>query len=287
MLAKELIESGRRAIVEEGDRLDAEGREREEAAELLSFVAGTQPHPDDPVPAATRRRYDRLLARRLTGEPLAYIVGTTEFNGMRLYCGPGAFVPRESSAFLAAQAIRRLRPKRTPVHVDVATGIGPVALAVAQAVPHADVHGADLSARAIALARRNARALGLSNVTFHRGDLFAALPRTLRSRTDVVTSHPPYVPRAEIRDLPSEIRDFEPVSTLTDGSRDGLALVHRIADEAAGWLRPGGWLLIEVMPSLARTVRAILARSGYRDVRGTRGGNRYTRVVVGRSSSAQ
>ncbi|MGH2681853.1 MAG: N5-glutamine methyltransferase family protein [Actinomycetota bacterium] len=263
-------------------------RERREASVLLSFVLGDRngseelSDPDRTIGAAARERYRRLIRRRAGGEPIAHILGWTLFRGLRLSVRPGAFVPRQSSESLVARAVNRLRGRTSPVAVDVATGIGPVALAVAHAVPAAEVHGTDISADAVRQARENARALGLSNAAFHRGDLFAPLPADLRGEVDVITLHPPYVPRRDVGDLPIEVRGFEPEDTLTDFSPDGLGLLERTASQAPAWLRPGGWLLVEVSPDRARSVRGRIVRSGYRDVVSTRSWPDITRVIVGR-----
>jgi release factor glutamine methyltransferase len=264
------------------------GREREEAAVLMAFVLGLDPDREVPedgwvVEAPRRRRYRDLVRRRAGGEPLAHILGWTTFRGLRLRVRPGSFVPRPSTEFLAFQAVRRLQRRRRPVAVDLATGAGPVALSVAREVRPADVHGTDLSEDALRLARDNARRLGLRNVAFHRGDLLEALPARLRGTVDVMTLHPPYVPRAEVRDLPIEVRGFEPEGTLTDFSVHGLGLVERAAADGGDWLRGGGWLLIEVSPDRAREVRSLLVGGGFRDVRSTRGWPQVTRVVVGRA----
>jgi release factor glutamine methyltransferase len=257
------------------------GRERIEAEDLLGFVLGEDPDPSDTISGRDRRTFERLIARRAEGEPVPYIKGYTEFRGIELRVVPGVFVPRDSSEFLAEQAVRRLRRRKNPVHVDLATGGGTIALAVADEVPKADVYGADLSKDAIKLARRNARDLDL-DVRFVVADLFDGVPKKLRGRVDVVTLHPPYVAKDEIATLPEEIRDWEPVHTLTDGS-DGLRLIRRAIREAPSWLRSGGWLLMEVDPDRAREVMPLYRRGGFRDVRSTKGGPvRVTRVIVGR-----
>jgi release factor glutamine methyltransferase len=258
------------------------GKERLDAEQILTHVLGAQPDHDREISAAELRRFHRLIARREAGEPPGYITGSEEFHGLMLAVGRGAFIPRQSSEWMADQAVRRLRGRPRPVHVDLATGVGPVAFAVAHAVPHARVFGADLFARPVALARRNAARLGLSNARFFRGDLFAPFPPELRGSVDVITVHPPYVPRREIRDLPHEIIDFEPRDSLTDNSPEGMGLLSRIVDEAPGWLRPGGWLLVEVAPDRARAVGAVLRRGGFREVRSTKGPVPVSRVVTGR-----
>lgn len=258
------------------------GRERIEAEDLLWHVLGEEPDPRGEVTAAERRRFDRLVRRRATGEPIALIKGYTEFRGLELLVRPGVFVPRDASEFLAEQAIRRLRGRRRPVHVDLATGAGTIALAVSNDVPRATVIGTDLSDAAVRLARRNADRLRV-RARFVRGDLFSGLSRRLAGTVDVITFHPPYVPKRELRDLPEEIRAWEPEHTLTDRSADGLALITRTARESPDWLSPGGWLLVEVSADRVSDVKRVLLRAGFRDVRSTKGGSLpITRVIVAR-----
>lgn len=260
-------------------------RERDEARVLLALSLGAEAddlEDDRAVDGRRARRYHSLIRRRAGGEPMAHILGWTEFRGLRLRVRPGAFVPRQSSEFTVAQALRRLRGRRRPVAVDLATGIGPIALSLAAAAPRAEVHGTDISPDAIRQARGNAASLGLRNVRFHVGDMFAPLPRRLRGGVDVLAAHVPYVPHPEMGDLPLEVRGFEPEHTLTDYTESGLSLVERAAGEGGAWLRPGGWILLEVSPDFARQVRGLLVRAGYRDVRSTKGWPQVTRVIVGR-----
>jgi release factor glutamine methyltransferase len=284
MTGQELIDEAV-DVLEASDAIDhwQNDRERIEAEELLDHVVGPDWTADDDIPASAARRFRVLIARRATGEPVPYIKGYAEFRRLRLTARRGVFVPRDSTEFLADQAVRRLRRRRHPVHVDLATGSGPVALAVANEVPGAEVHGADLAALPIRVARQNARRLALT-VHFHRGDLFGPLPGRLAGRVDVVTFHPPYVGRQEVRTLPAEVLAFEPLESLTDHSPRGLGLIERTADEAWDWLRPGGWLLVEVSPDRSRSVAALLRHAGYADVRSTKGGIAVTRVLTARAT---
>ncbi len=234
------------------------------------------------VPAGAERRFREMVNRRTSGEPAARILGFVDFAGLEIRVRDGAFFPRISSELLASEAIRRIRRRRTPVHVDLATGVGPVALAVAMAVPGARVVGVDLFVAAVKAARANARRLLIRNASFAVGDLFAPVPRRLRAAVDAVTIHPPYVGRDEVRDQPVEVVDFEPVETLTDFSPDGLGLVRRVLEESPGWLVPSGWLLIEVGTEMGRGVGALMRRAGYRDVSMKRDPYGVTRVIAGR-----
>ncbi|HLI55780.1 MAG TPA: HemK/PrmC family methyltransferase [Actinomycetota bacterium] len=285
MTAGELLDEGAaRIAASEAIDLWRPYMARLEAQELLAAALGTGEAPDEgaPVAAPARRRYQGFLDRRVGGEPAALIVGHVNFRGLQLRTRPGVFIPRTSSESLAGGAIRRLRGRRQPVAVDVATGSGPVALAMAAEVPKAQVYGVDISGPALALARFNAKRLGLPNVTFLRSDVLAALPRSLAGAVDVVTAHPPYVARSQVDELPAEIRQFEPLASLTDASEDGLGLVRELVAEAPGWLRRGGWMLIEVSPDLSRKVGGLLRRNGYREVKSHKDVLGATRVVGGR-----
>jgi len=259
------------------------GKELADAEELLEFVLGRAPEEDEEISGAAVGRFQRLVRRRAGGEPNAYITGRTTFHDLTLEVRRGAFIPRQSSEWMADQAIKRLRSRRKPIHVDLATGVGPVALVVAATLPSARVFGVDVAARPVTLARRNAAQLRLRNVTFLRGDLFRPVPRRLLGSVDVVTIHPPYVGRKEMRTLPFEILQFEPEESLTDFSPLGDRIVRRVTAEAPTWLRSGGWLLVEVSPDRSREVATILRRGGFRDVRSTKGGVKVSRVVVGRT----
>jgi release factor glutamine methyltransferase len=284
MNADDLTENARRTLVAVNERFGWQGDEEDQAWDMLVHVWGREPGLDDEVPKDVERKFDRLVQRRVTGEPMAFILGWVDFLDFRLDLKAGAFVPRLTTEFLARQAIRRLRPRKKPVHVDLATGIGPVAIATARAVPMASVYGLDISRKALNQAKSNAARLGVRNVNFLRSDMFAALPKRLRSSVDVVTIHPPYVPRDEISDLPVEIKQFEPRHTLTDRSSDGLGLVRRVVDEGTEWLRPGGWLLIEIVAAEFRRIAKMLRGAGYTDIRSTHGELKLTRVITGRLS---
>jgi release factor glutamine methyltransferase len=283
--AKQLIEDARRTILRSKENLSWTGDERDQARQFLEMALGRTPKPNEEVPLKAQRRFHRLIERRASGEPVPYILGWTEFRDLRLKIGPGAFVPRATSEFLAEQAIRRLRRRARPVAVDLATGIGPIPLSIAHALPRAEVHGTDISAPPLRQARANARALGL-RVSFHQGSLFDPLPSSLRGRVDTVTIHPPYVAKHEVEELPSELRNYEPPESLTDNSKDGTYLARIVADQGHDWLRPGGWLLIEVGSYLARPIKSLMVKAGYSDVRSTEGPLGYTRVIVGRSNPA-
>jgi release factor glutamine methyltransferase len=181
---------------------------------------------------------DALVARRVGGEPLEWVLGWAEFADQRLVVRPGVFVPRRRTELLAALAVARLRP--ASVAVELCCGAAPVAATILEEVPFVEVHAADVDPVAVACAREN-----LPNGNVHEGDLYDALPADLRGRIDVLVANTPYVPTDEVALMPPEARDHEPLHTL-DGGPDGLDLLRRTSAEAPAWLAPGGHLLIEV-----------------------------------------
>ncbi len=180
---------------------------------------------------------DAWLARRCGGEPLEHVLGWADFAGLRIAVAPGVFVPRRRTELLARLAVEAARGVLAPVAVDLCCGSGAVGRAMVDSLPDLEVHAADLDPVAVACARRNLALV-------HEGDLFAALPQTLRGRVDVLAVNAPYVPTAEIARMPPEARLHEPRLAL-DGGSDGVDVHRRVAAAAPQWLAPGGVLLIE------------------------------------------
>ncbi len=212
------------------------------------------------------------------------ITGSIEFYGLDLKVRPGTFVPRPSSELTVARAVRRLRNRRDPVVVDLCTGAGPIALGIADEVSEAEVWGADISSKELDLGRFNARRLGIDNVHFRCGDMFEALPKRLRGSVDVITGHIPYVPPDEVDDLPSEVKEHEPLFTLTDDSRDGLSLIRGAIEQAPEWLEAGGWMLLEVSDDLPAKIRRIFRRAGFEDHGVAEDEDRLSVVIEARKS---
>ena len=146
--------------------------------------------------------------------------------------------------------------------IDICTGSGPIALALAHELPRAEVWGTDIASEGIQMARFNARRLGVSNAHFRVGDMYGSLPTKLSEGADVITGHVPYVPSGELEDLPEEVKEHEPVYTLSDESADGMELLRHAASQAPKWLKPGGWLLLEISEDLARKVERICVKAG-------------------------
>jgi release factor glutamine methyltransferase len=210
--------------------------------------------------AAFMDRYAALVAERAARVPLQHLTGQAHFRHLTLSVGPGVFTPRpetEVVAGLAIDAARRSGP--APVVVDLCTGSGAIALAVADEVSGATVHAVELSVEAHAWAARNVEATGLP-VELRLGDATAAYPE-LDGTVDVVVSNPPYIPVGMVP-LDPEVRDHDPEVALFGGSGDGLAIPLAVARRAAGLLRAGGTLVMEHADSQGEALPAALRRTG-------------------------
>ena len=209
---------------------------------------------------ANLQRLDRLVARRLTGEPLAYILGHREFYGVDLFVDRHVLVPRQETELLVDVVLqwhsRRNGGAGRVEVLDVGTGSGAIAVALACSLPDATVFGTDISVAALRVADANRRRHGLQDrVHLVRTDL----TRGLRGSVDVIVSNPPYIPTEDIRSLPPEVRR-EPALAL-DGGVDGLAVIRRLMSEARGRIRSGGMLIVEISPDQVRAVTAEAMRT--------------------------
>jgi release factor glutamine methyltransferase len=237
----------------------------EELALILEAAAGLPSaslQPSTELTPQAASEVGALVRRRAGGEPLHYVTGTVDFRSLRLAIGPGAFIPRPGTVAVVDRAEAAL--PRDGLVVDVCTGCGAIALAIASERPDATVYGSDMSGEALAWAEDNRRRTGLE-VTFLLGDLFYPLPADLRGRIDVIVSNPPHVPLSEARFLPRDVADHEPAESLFAGP-DGLLVIKRLASEGVGWLRPEGWLVCEVGDSQCDEVTRQLRLLGYADV---------------------
>ncbi|MGH3273293.1 MAG: putative protein N(5)-glutamine methyltransferase [Streptosporangiaceae bacterium] len=206
--------------------------------------------------AATSARLGAMVDRRVAGEPLEHVVGWAEFCGQRVIVAAGVFVPRRRSEFLVSQAAAGGRPG--DVVADLCCGSGALGIAVAAALGGADLHAADIDPAAVACAWHNVLPAGGQ---VYQGDLFAALPGTVRGHIDILLANVPYVPTREIALLPAEARDHESRVAL-DGGVDGLGVLRRVARDARRWLAPGGRFLTETSERQAARAAGIVADGG-------------------------
>jgi release factor glutamine methyltransferase len=232
----------------------------EEEAALLQAAAAD---PDD---------LETLVRRRTAGEPLAWLVGGVDFCGLRLRVHPGVYVPRWQTEALAERAASLL--PAGGVAVDLCTGAGAIAAVLRARRPAATVIATDSDPAAVACARAN-------GVEALLGDLDTPLPPDLQGAVDVTTAVVPYVPAGELVFLPRDVVAFEPRRAL-DGGRDGTEVLCAVAGRSARWLRPGGWLLLEIGGRQAAAVIAAMEAAGLGDCTTLRDDDGDDRAVVGR-----
>lgn len=234
---------------------------------LLRTVTGihrAQAHarPERALDVANLPTLQAMLTRRARGEPIAYITGRQEFWSMPLHVSSAVLIPRPETEGLVERALEAVPLETFSRVLDVGTGSGAIALAIAQARPHAQVTGVDLSAQALAVAERNRREFGIVNLKFELSDWFQSLGE---QRFDVIVSNPPYIAEDDPH-LAPDVAAFEPKLALISGPT-GLEALERILRDARNHLMPNGWLLLEHGWTQAPTVRALLVQHGYSHVR--------------------
>lgn len=215
----------------------------EEAAELLAAAT----HPD---------QLELLVARRTSGEPLAWVVGSADFCGIRVTVSTGVYVPRWQTEPLARRAADVLPDDG--VAVDLCTGAGAIACVLRAAHPSATVVATDIDPTAVACAREN-------GVDARLGDLDQPLPSALLGTVDVLTSVVPYVPTDALAYLPRDVLAFEARLAL-DGGPGGLRLLSAVVTQSTRWLRPGGWLLLELGGDQAEAVAGWMEAADFADI---------------------
>ncbi|TDW83281.1 peptide chain release factor N(5)-glutamine methyltransferase [Kribbella sp. VKM Ac-2566] len=225
-----------------------------DAAELLAFVTGSsrlnlrEPTPDQQV------QYDALIARRAAREPLQHLTGTAAFRYRELAIGPGAFVPRPETEVMVGWILERIAGVRDPLVVDLCSGSGAIAGAIATERPDSTVHAVELSPDAVLWARRNLEGTG---AILHEGDIDGCLPE-LDGQVDAVISNPPYIPLTAWESVTAEVRDHDPALALWSGD-DGLDEIKVVAATAGRLLKPGGWFACEHADVQGESAPAIFA----------------------------
>jgi release factor glutamine methyltransferase len=237
---------------------------------------------DDPAPPLAVRRAHQLVARRVQGEPVQYVVGSWAFRDLTLMVDPRVLIPRPETeqtvevAFAEAARLGLRTGRRDPwegtatsTHVaDLGTGSGAIALALATRLPDVLVWATDRSAAAVAVARANLAGLGsdATRVRIIEGDWFDALPSELRGSFDLIVSNPPYLAERELVDLPPEVAHYEPVGALVAGPT-GLEAVEHLVRTSPAYLMPGrGTLVVEIAPHQSDAARSSARAAGFAEV---------------------
>lgn len=234
------------------------------------------------VPAEEpRTKFRDLVKKRVEGCPVAYLVGRKEFFSLPLEVSPAVLIPRPESEFVVLECLRLAREVPEPHILDLGTGSGNLALAVAHQHKRARVTAVELSPEALETARRNAARHGVADrIRFLLGDLFGPVPAG--ESFDLILSNPPYIARDDLPRLPAGVRNYEPRLAL-DGGPDGYAVFDRIVAGAPAFLKPGGYLILEIGSAQEGPGRQkILSHAGYELGETILDGSRHPRVLRAR-----
>jgi release factor glutamine methyltransferase len=269
------------------DRLEAAevGSPRLNAEVLLMFVLGVHraylyAHPERELTPEEEGRYDEVLAQRATGMPSQYITGHQEFWGLDFVVSPAVLIPRPETEHLVETVLELAREIPAPKIVDVGTGSGAIALALAHELKKAEVHAVDLSADALEIAKANAARLQLDGrVRFVPSNVLRGLAE--RHDFDFVVSNPPYVGFDEADKVQKSVRDFEPKIAVFAGER-GLDIIGPLIEQARQALKPGGWLAMEIGYSMRDAVVNLLDPTLWEDIRVVPDLQGIPRVVAGK-----
>jgi len=223
-------------------------------------------HLHDPMKESEKEILEKMIQRRISGEPLQYILEHQEFWSIDLKVDPRVLIPRPETELLVEQSLlilSEISVNRTPSVLEIGTGSGAIAIALAKEVKHIFLMATDISRDALVLAKENAESAGVRRqIEFVNGDLFDPLcPSKGKKPFDFILSNPPYVVRPEIGSLAKEVRDHEPTIAL-DGGEDGLEFYRRIVNGAPFYLREGGWLLLEIGQGQSKKVAEQIERRG-------------------------
>lgn len=286
IVSQELIRKGSDLLKENGVE------ESQVIAELLlAHILNCRRHDlhrlrNDSVPAEICRQFDSLIQRASSHEPVQYITGEIEFMGMSILVDRRVLIPRPETEILVEEVIRIVKDRVAPPRIlEIGTGSGNIAVALAKFLPEALIETIDTDGNALEIARKNILRHKVESTVFpSKFDIFSdsGMPE---STFDIIVSNPPYISYKEYHALPSNVRQFEPMIALTD-SGDGLTFYRRIAEVSKSLSTPGGIVVVEIAYNQANDVRQIFLGAGFVAINLTRDFNGIERVLTATSSGS-
>jgi protein-(glutamine-N5) methyltransferase, release factor-specific len=212
--------------------------------------------PSNTVSEQEKETLQYLLSRRINGEPVSYIIGRKEFWSLSFKVNPAVMIPRPETETLIEETLKIFSPHSSPSFLEIGTGSGAISIALATEFSQASIIAIDISPEALSVAEENAFSHGVRSIRFIKGNLFEPLEGENKI-FDLIISNPPYIPTNEIFQLPPGIRDYEPAVAF-DGGPDGLTFYRAIVQKAPDYLKPGGYLLLEVGKEQGHDVAKIM-----------------------------
>ena len=271
-------------------RLKAAGKEAYafEAELLLEKAAGLNRtalflRGEEVLSAEVLAVYEGYLSEREQGRPTQYILGEWEFMGRPFSVGEGVLIPRGDTEVLVETILEKQQAEPMQSILDIGTGSGCIPVSLGHYGRFEHIMAVDISPRALGYATENA-AKNKINIDFYESDLFTDLPAEWKGKLDAIVSNPPYIPKKDIEELMTEVKDFEPMNAL-DGGEDGLDFYRAIVEQGREWLADGGWLFFEIGYDQGEDLRKLLNAFGYTEIEIRKDLAGLDRVALGRKGA--
>ena len=224
--------------------------------------------------------YEGYLSEREQGRPTQYILGEWEFMGLPFHVGEGVLIPRGDTEVLVETILEKQQSEPMKSILDIGTGSGCIPVSLGHYGKFEKIMAVDISPKALGYATKNSAENRVS-IDFYESDLFTNIPSEWKGRLDAIVSNPPYIPKKDIDELMTEVKDFEPMNAL-DGGEDGLDFYRAIVEQGREWLKDGGWLFFEIGYDQGEDLRNLLKEFGYTEVEIRQDLAGLDRVVMGR-----
>ena len=268
-------------------RLKAAGKEAYafEAELLLEKAAGLNRtalflRGEEMLSAEVLAVYEGFLQEREQGRPTQYILGEWEFMGLPFNVGEGVLIPRGDTEVLVETILERQQTEKFKSILDIGTGSGCIPISLGHYGKFENIMAVDISQKALGYATENAVKNNIK-IDFYESDLFTNLPAEWKGNLDAIVSNPPYIPKKDIEELMTEVKDFEPMNAL-DGGEDGLDFYRAIVEQGREWLKDGGWLFFEIGYDQGEDLRNLLQEFGYTEIEIRQDLAGLDRVALGR-----